>query len=97
MAKVILASALSRWLPSGSLDTSGDATLDVDAQTVGNALDAVFNAHPNLRGYVVDELGTLRHHVAIFVDGTALPRRQAMEQAIGSTAQVHVLQALSGG
>lgn len=97
MARVILASALSRWLPAGSLDASGESTLEVSAATVGGALASVFERHPNLRGYVVDELGNLRHHVAIFVDGTALPRRQAMDHAIGASTEVHVLQALSGG
>lgn len=97
MARVILASALSRWLPAGKLDASGESTVEVESATVGKALDAVFERHPNLRGYVVDELGNLRHHVAIFVDGTALPRRQAMEHPIGAGTEVHVLQALSGG
>ncbi|OGT59211.1 MAG: hypothetical protein A3E01_20540 [Gammaproteobacteria bacterium RIFCSPHIGHO2_12_FULL_63_22] len=97
MARVILASALSRWLPQGSLDASGESTVEVDCTTVGNALESVFDRHPNLRGYVVDELGNLRHHVAIFVDGTALPRRQAMAHAIDAGTEVHVLQALSGG
>jgi molybdopterin synthase sulfur carrier subunit len=97
MAKVILASALARWLPAGSLDASGESSMDVPSATVGNALEAVFDRHPNLRGYVVDELGNLRHHVAIFVDGAALPRRQAMDHAIGAATEVHVLQALSGG
>ncbi len=97
MAKVILASALSRWLPAGSLDASGEFTVVVESGTVGRALESVFDQHPNLRGYVVDELGNLRHHVAIFVDGTALPRRQAMGHPIGAGTEVHVLQALSGG
>lgn len=97
MAKVILASALSRWLPAGSLDASDEATVRVESGTVGQALDAVFAQHPNLRGYVLDELGILRHHVAIFVDGSALPRRQAMEHPIADGTEVHVLQALSGG
>jgi hypothetical protein len=40
----------------------------------GEALDAVFVQHPTLRGYVTDELGNPRHHVAIFLDGSVLPR-----------------------
>lgn len=97
MTRVVLASALSRWLPAGCADPSGATTLEVDGHTVGEALDAVFARHPGLRSYVTDELGNPRHHVAIFLDGDALPRRSALQAPLGASSEVHVLQALSGG
>ena len=95
MAKLVLASALARWLPAGSADA--ELTLEVSGATVGSAFEDAFLRYPNLRGYVLDELGRLRHHVAVFVDGTALPRRDALARPLTGDAQVHVLQALSGG
>ena len=95
MARVLLASALARWLPSGSADS--ELALDVSGATLGQAFEDLFLQHPNLRGYVLDELGQLRHHVAVFVDGDALPRRSALSRPLADNAQVHILQALSGG
>jgi sulfur carrier protein ThiS len=95
MATVVLASALARWLPSGSAD--GELALEVAGATVGQAFDALFCQHPTLRGYVVDELGQLRQHIAVFVDGAALPRRDALSRPLADNAHVHILQALSGG
>lgn len=94
MAKVVLASQLARWLPTAP---SGDMVLQMPGSTVREALDALFAQHPNLRGYVLDEHGRIRRHVALFVDGAALPHCSDLSQALGTHAELHVLQALSGG
>ena len=73
MPKVVLASALSRWLPSG--DAAGEVALELDGPRLVDLLDALFARYPPLRGYVLDEHGTVRHHVAIFVDGDASAKR----------------------
>ena len=95
MARVVLASALSRWLPAGTADQ--EQAFEVAGATVGEALDALFDRQPVLRGYVLDELGRLRHHVAVFVDGQALPRRDLMTRPLAAGSSVHLMQALSGG
>lgn len=95
MAHLVLASALARWLPTGSAD--GELALEVSGATLGQAFEDLFSRYPSLRGYVLDELGRLRHHVAVFVDGDALPRRDALARPLVDTTRIHVLQALSGG
>lgn len=97
MPKVVLASALSRWLPDAGDKTTGEVALRVAASTVGAALDAVFAQHPNLRGYVLDEQGTVRHHVAVFVDGDAIRDKRVLSQPLTEQSEVYVMQALSGG
>jgi molybdopterin synthase sulfur carrier subunit len=94
MPRVVLAPALARWLPQ-----PGDAevALQVDAGSVGAALDAVFAIHPVLRGYVLDERGAVRHHVALFADGRSLARKTHLDQPLRPDSELHVLQALSGG
>lgn len=94
MASLVLASALSRWLPASA---EGETALDLPGESVGEVLDGLFARHPALRGYVLDELGRLRHHVAVFVDGEALPRRDVMARPLRKDASVHLMQALSGG
>lgn len=97
MARVVLASALSRWLPPGQSGGDREVALDVAAGDVREALDAVFERFPSLRGYVLDEQGAVRHHVAVFVDGQSLRDKRNLAQPLPAGAEVHVIQALSGG
>lgn len=73
------------------------APLEVDAGTVASALDSAFAEYPRLRGYVVDDQGRIRRHVAVFVDGQMLDRSEALKAAVAPTSEIHILQALSGG
>ncbi|WP_028225739.1 MoaD/ThiS family protein [Paraburkholderia ferrariae] len=70
---------------------------EIDAHTLGEALEAVFAAQPRLRGYILDDQGALRKHLAVFVDGRPVHDRQHLSDALGERSQVHVIQALSGG
>lgn len=96
MARVVFASALSRWLPAQARG-AGEAALEVEGATVAQALDGAFELHPNLRGYVLDEHGLVRHHVAVFVDGVALRDKRDLSQPLQAGSEVYVMQALSGG
>jgi sulfur carrier protein ThiS len=97
VAKVVLASALARWLPQSAASEGGEVSLDIPGSTVADTLEHLFALHPVLRGYVVDERGALRRHVALFVDGNAIHHNSNLQQALGEHADVHVMQALSGG
>ena len=72
-------------------------TLEVAAQTVRDALDAVFSHHPKLRGYVLDEQGRLRRHVVCFVDGQMIEDRNTLSDPLENDSELYVMQALSGG
>jgi molybdopterin synthase sulfur carrier subunit len=65
--------------------------------TVREVLDAVFAGNPRARSYVLDDQGGLRHHMQIFVDGGNVRDRAALSDPVGEHAQIHVMQALSGG
>lgn len=95
MAKVVLASALSRWLPAGA--PSEDVSIEVPGARLDEVLAGVFARFPNLRGYVLDEHGAVRHHVAIFVDGAAIADKRHLQQTLAADSEVYVMQALSGG
>ena len=85
MPRVVFTSHLQRHVAC--------AESEVSASTVAGALDAVFGAQPQVRGYVLDEQGELRKHVFVFVDG----RRAALGDAVRADSAIHVLQALTGG
>jgi sulfur carrier protein ThiS len=70
---------------------------EVPAGTLAAVLDAAFTAAPALRGYVLDEQGAVRKHVAVFVNGQMIPARNDLTRALGPEDRVHVIQALTGG
>ncbi len=69
----------------------------VQGTTVREVLDAVFADNPRARGYVLDEQGALRKHMAIFLDGRMILDRTSLSDAVQPDAKVYVMQALSGG
>ena len=89
MATVSFTSALQRFLPAPSAEVEGT--------TVGGALAVVFAARPALRGYVLDDQGALRRHVAVYVNGQPVRDRVRLADPIGPHDEIYVFQALSGG
>jgi sulfur carrier protein ThiS len=71
--------------------------IDSAGSTVREALDSVFDDNPTLRGYVLDEQGRLRQHVAIFVNGEMVQDRKHLSDRVAANDEVFVMQALSGG
>ena len=89
MATVSFTSALQRFLPAPSAQVEG--------ATVGAALAGVFATRPALRGYVLDDQGALRRHVAVYVNGQPADDRVGLTDPVGPHDEIYVLQALSGG
>jgi len=89
MPTVSFTSALQRFLAA--------PPAEVEAATVGAALEAVFAGRPALRGYVLDDQGAVRRHVAIYVNGRPVSDRTRLSDAVGPHDQIHVFQALTGG
>ena len=69
----------------------------VEGATVGAALAVVFASRPALRGYVVDDQGALRRHVAVYVNGRPVHDRARLTDPVGPHDEIYVFQALSGG
>ena len=89
MPIVSFTAQLQRFLPAPTATVAGD--------TVGAALAEIFAARPALRGYVLDDQGALRRHVAVYVNGEPLRDRRKLSDPVGARDEIHVLQALSGG
>ena len=70
---------------------------NVPGTTVRELLDSVFGDRPKLRGYVLDELGSLRPHVVIYISDRVMADRVGLSDAVGATEELYVMQALSGG
>jgi hypothetical protein len=50
-----------------------------------------------LRGYVLDDQGALRRHVAVYVNGLPARDRVGLSDPVGPRDEIHVFQALTGG
>lgn len=91
--RIVFGSGVSRCVPGAG----SEIALDAAAPTLRAALEHAFATHPALRGYVLDERGVVRHHVAIFVDSHAISDKSALDVPLRDSSEVHVMQALSGG
>jgi sulfur carrier protein ThiS len=70
---------------------------EVAGKTVAEVLDAVFATNPPARGYVLDDRGAVRQHVAIFLNGAAILDRERLSDPVPEGSEIYVMQALSGG
>ena len=89
MARVVFTANLQRHVPC--------PPCQVEGRTAREALDQAFALYPKLRGYVLDEHGSLRKHMAVFVNGWASADRAGLGDPVGEADEVVVMQALSGG
>ena len=72
-------------------------TRDVPGATLGEVLNAYFAANGQARGYVLDDEGRLRKHMAAFIDGRQIDDRERLSDAVPEGAVVDIVQSLSGG
>ena len=89
MAKVVFTRNLQRHVACPPGDARG--------ATVRECLETLFAANPAARGYVLDEHGHLRKHMAVYVNGEAITDRAALSDAVTDACEIYVMQALSGG
>ena len=89
MPTVSFTPALARFLAASRSTVAG--------ATVGEALAQVFADRPTLRGYVLDDQGAVRRHVAVYVNGQPIADRARLSDPVGPQDEVAVFQALSGG
>jgi MoaD family protein len=76
--------------------TGGDAEVDVEGSTVGEALDAVFDQHGDLRDRITEN-GDLRRFVNVYVSGEDIRFKDGLETSISEGDEVTILPAVAGG
>jgi sulfur-carrier protein len=76
--------------------TDGEAELSVDGGTVGEALDAVFEAHEGLKDRITQD-GDLRRFVNVYVSGEDIRFQDGLDTPVGEGDEVTILPAVAGG
>lgn len=89
MPRVVFTPNLQRHVEAPPAEAAG--------VTVREVLEAIFAGNPRLRGYILDDQGSARQHVAIFVDGEPIGDRAGLCDPVRPDGEVFVMQALSGG
>lgn len=82
-------------------ETAGAESVPVDPgpePTVGDALDALLAAEPELEPLVFDDDGERYEHVRLLVDGTnPFQAGAGLEEPVESDAELALMPAVSGG
>jgi sulfur-carrier protein len=76
--------------------TDGEGEIEVDGSTVGEALDAVFDQHDDLRERITED-GGLRRFVNVYVSGEDIRFRDGLETELSDGDEVTILPAVAGG
>jgi molybdopterin synthase sulfur carrier subunit len=76
--------------------TGGEAEVEVDGNTVGDALDAVFDQHDGLRDRITQD-GDLRRFVNVYVSGEDIRFQDGLETSVTDGDEVTILPAVAGG
>ena len=83
----------------GSLrqQVGGAAALEVDGATVRDVLEKLAADHPGIRGRLLDDGGSLRRFVNVFVDDEDIRHRDGLHTPVEPGQRVSILPAVAGG
>lgn len=71
----------------------GQAQHQLPGDTIVAVVGQLEADHPALRGWILDERGSIRRHINVYVNG----ERGAEQTPVGADDRVDVLPAISGG
>jgi len=71
--------------------------IEGSADSVGGALSLLWKECPGVRDRVLTELGDVRPHVNIFVDGENIRYAGGMSAALRDGSEIMIVPAVSGG
>jgi sulfur-carrier protein len=71
----------------------GNRELELEGSTVAEVLKALEQRHPDVKGWILDERGSIREHINVFVNKDY----GREDTAVAPSDRLHVLPAISGG
>ena len=90
--------AVTVKLPTQLRASAGGASkVEVDGDTVGAALEALYAQHPDLKDSLSDGDGGLRRFVNVYVDGEDIRFTDGLDTPVADGREVQILPAVAGG
>jgi MoaD family protein len=90
--------AVTVKLPTQLRDAAGGATAaSVEGATVGEALEALYTEHGELRPRLADDGGSLRRFVNVYLGGEDIRFLDGLDTPVGDGDEVTILPAVAGG
>jgi molybdopterin converting factor small subunit len=77
--------------------TAGAGEVQVEALTVRTAIEALERDHPGLRARLLDEQGTLRRFVNLFVADEDVRFLQGLDTVLPAGTTLSIIPAVAGG
>jgi molybdopterin converting factor small subunit len=71
--------------------------LDESAQTVAEALSALWKRYPGLRDRIATEQGQIRQHINIFVGDQNIQFTSGLMSPVSADSEISIVPAISGG
>jgi molybdopterin converting factor small subunit len=71
----------------------GRSQQEIDGADVHSVLRGLEDLHPSVTGWILDERGTIRRHINVFVNG----ERGGEDTSVAAGDRVEVLPAITGG
>ncbi|MFI5135337.1 MAG: MoaD/ThiS family protein [Chitinophagales bacterium] len=68
-----------------------------NGKTLTQVLREIESCYPGISSYLLDEQGSLRRHVNIFIDGDIISDRNKLNHTFSENSEICIMQALSGG
>lgn len=77
--------------------TGGEKQVAVEAGSLGDVISALEAAHPGIGERLLDEDGSLRKFVNVFVDDDDVRYLDGLETVVGDNITVSIIPAVAGG
>ncbi|WP_420451446.1 MoaD/ThiS family protein [Ilumatobacter sp.] len=77
--------------------TGGEKQVRVEPGTLGSVIDELESAHPGMGERLLDEDGSLRKFVNVFVDDDDVRYLDGLDTAVGDEITVSIIPAVAGG
>lgn len=90
MPQVKFTSALQRFFPDLQ-------NMETEGKTVSEVVESLNQQFPGLKDYLLEEDGSLRKHVNIFLKEELIQDRNHLTDQVNPSDEVLIFQALSGG
>lgn len=90
MAKLIIPTPLRKF-------TNNASSIETDGSTVKDAISDLINQYPDLQKHLLDEAGSLRSFVRVFVGDDDIQALQGEATDIQENTVVSIIPAIAGG